>query len=189
MSNKLLRPVCVTLLLFFCFAQCKKHRDTPKTELEKLPPITQTGANTFGCLLNGNAWTPIGYSSPYPNYRVIVDPAFSDGNLDIRVYRIINGIREDISIASDSIKAIGLYKIADNGRTQHRFQKSSEDLSTPYCEIYYGGIFHRQGYLKITKYDLINGIVSGEFEIKAINVDCGYGDTIKITIGRFDKKL
>ena len=27
----------------------------PKTELEKLPSITQDGQNTFGCLVNGNA--------------------------------------------------------------------------------------------------------------------------------------
>lgn len=169
-------------------SECKKHKP-PSNPFDQLPPATQTGANTFGCLVNGKVWIPNGYFSPYPNYRVIVDPNFSDGNVDIRLYRIANGIREDISIASDSIKTVGIYKINDNGRTQHRFQKSSEDLSVQYCEIFYGGIFHRQGYLNITKFDLNNGIISGEFEIQAININCGYGDTIKITKGRFDKKL
>src|SRR5690606_10158538 len=28
----------------------------PKTELEKLPPATQEGKNTFGCLVDGKAW-------------------------------------------------------------------------------------------------------------------------------------
>lgn len=38
---------------------CKLQKNKPtKTELEKLPPITQIGANTFGCLINGKAWIP-----------------------------------------------------------------------------------------------------------------------------------
>ncbi len=60
MRNKKLWPLCAAVLLTFSFAQCKKHHPPPKTELEKLPPITQTGANTFGCLLNGVAFTPGG---------------------------------------------------------------------------------------------------------------------------------
>ena len=37
---------------------CNNDDDNSKTELEKLPPATQTGANTFGCLLNGSAFLP-----------------------------------------------------------------------------------------------------------------------------------
>ncbi|MBS1557911.1 MAG: hypothetical protein JST69_04210 [Bacteroidetes bacterium] len=33
----------------------KKNDPKPLTELEKLPPATQTGKNTFGCLVNGKA--------------------------------------------------------------------------------------------------------------------------------------
>ena len=43
---------CLTLLMA---AGCKKET-TLENELAKLPPATQTGANTFGCLLNGKAW-------------------------------------------------------------------------------------------------------------------------------------
>ena len=61
MKYKLLLRVLSLLLLFcFCFAQCKKQHDTPKTEIEKLPAITQEGKNTFGCLFNGVAYTPGG---------------------------------------------------------------------------------------------------------------------------------
>lgn len=48
------------LSLFLCtvaltsLSDC--DRDEPKTELEKLPPITQEGKNTFGCLVNDIAW-------------------------------------------------------------------------------------------------------------------------------------
>src|SRR5690606_41160435 len=45
---------------------------TPEpTEIEKLPPATQTGANKVGCLLNGKAFLPVGQSggsNPYCGY-------------------------------------------------------------------------------------------------------------------------
>jgi len=40
-------------LLFSVFISCVKER-------YKLPPETQTGANTFGCVLNGKVWSPRG---------------------------------------------------------------------------------------------------------------------------------
>jgi len=33
--------------------QCKKS-----VQEDQLPPITTIGANTFGCLINGNVWLP-----------------------------------------------------------------------------------------------------------------------------------
>ena len=57
----------------FMGASCKKNKPQ-KTELEKLPPVTQTGANTFGCLINGKAFTPKGYSGTgTPNPKIIFD--------------------------------------------------------------------------------------------------------------------
>lgn len=47
--------LAATLLVF---VQCKKDKD--KTPLEQLPPETQTGANTFGCLVNGEDFKPGG---------------------------------------------------------------------------------------------------------------------------------
>ena len=64
------------------FANCRKTAtEVPKTELEKLPAITQTGANTFGCLVDGVAWLPNG-SKPQnggSNIQVYVDPTFIGG--------------------------------------------------------------------------------------------------------------
>lgn len=56
MKNKPTTLVLVPaiILIFLCSPQCKKTVD----ELSKLPPITQEGKNTFGCLVNGKAWTP-----------------------------------------------------------------------------------------------------------------------------------
>jgi len=48
------------------FATCKK-KDPPigTNAIAQLPPITTTGANTFGCLVNGEVWLPKG---SFPNF-------------------------------------------------------------------------------------------------------------------------
>lgn len=46
--------ILLLLLTTLFFFQCRKH----KSELEKLPPETQTGAEAFGCLVNGKVFTP-----------------------------------------------------------------------------------------------------------------------------------
>lgn len=172
------------LLLLLTGLSCKKNKHA---EEEKLPAITQTGANTFGCLINGKAWLPAGHEYPTSNYRVNINPR--DSNVLIRVYRKTSTIREDLYFNSDTIKAIGTYLITDTTRTRNGFHKSTSNLSTDFCNIRYDVMVQRQGFLKITRYDLSNGIISGEFEVSMVNPDCGYGDTIKITKGRFDKKL
>lgn len=97
-------------------SQCKKNEPAPA---DQLPPATQTGANTFGCLPNGQPWTPSG-SNGTDNYKVIYDPGYAGGSLDIRAYRYPPGqtanqyifmggaINAPGSYALDGVKA-GLY--------------------------------------------------------------------------------
>ena len=56
---------------------------TPK---EELPPITQEGKNTFGCLVNGKVWLPKGYDGT-SNLDLSNDPGFNSGTFDLRTYR------------------------------------------------------------------------------------------------------
>lgn len=57
----------IRLLLLFTFLSCVSlhcKREEPISELSKLPPITNYGAQTFGCLINGKAWpTELGFQS------------------------------------------------------------------------------------------------------------------------------
>lgn len=66
---------------------CKKTSPAPA---DQLPPATQTGANTFGCLLNGQVWTPQGYNGT-SNYSVSYDPNYRKGTLSISTYRYVGG--------------------------------------------------------------------------------------------------
>lgn len=168
---------------------CKKSKESPEDELSKLPPITQTGANTFGCLVNGKAWTPKGWDGRQPNFFIIVDPTFRNGDFSLRTYRLDNSIYESYVIGSDSINATSTYIISDIANTRIIYHKGTPDLSQIFCTVSYNGNFQRTGYLRISKYDLQSGIVSGEFEFTMVNKDCGNGDIIKVTKGRFDYKL
>jgi hypothetical protein len=47
----------------------KSDDPEPKTELEKLPPITQEGKNTFGCLVNGTAFVVTNTSNMVTIYQ------------------------------------------------------------------------------------------------------------------------
>ncbi len=53
MKNLNYSVAAVLLLLLLTASQCKKHNDEPQ-----LPPITTTGAMTFGCKINGKVFVP-----------------------------------------------------------------------------------------------------------------------------------
>ncbi len=177
-------PLLLLIALFSLNAGCKKENSA-----DSLPPITQTGANSFGCLINGNVFVPKGYVPTYYNYRLIVDPTFYDGNFELSVYMVKSDSVIRITIVSDSLRGTGNYPLSDFGKFHILFSKFNKSMTHQYCECEGNAIYNRSGYLKITRYDLQNRIFSGEFEATIYNPACGYGNPIRITQGRFDKQL
>ena len=107
--NKLV-PLLALALLTQC-AGCKTNDPAPKlppTQLDLLPPETQTGQRTFGCLVNGQAWTPAGSPLSGP----LFSSGYSNQNLYLTVNRaiIVNGIgiTQRIQIQIDSINSTGV---------------------------------------------------------------------------------
>jgi hypothetical protein len=177
--------------LFFCLLiavtllGCKKT----KTDVDdSLPPITQEGKNTFGCLINGKVYLPKGFEQNQPNFQVDVDPSFNDGSFGVTFFNKTNERRIDFTIGSDSIRSTGYFLISENSRTNCYFAINGTS-SSPDCIVLSNLNNTSVGFLKITRYDLNEQIFSGEFEFHFVNPDCGLGDTIHITQGRFDKKL
>ena len=176
--KQFLLPTLTLLLL----TQCQKEKADPDPA-SQLPPATQTGANTFGCLVNGQAWTPKG-NSGYANYDVVYDPTYSQGTLSVAASRFTgNGADNQIvGFSSDSLRTVGTYKLRTGGRHQGDFNNRltsciyhSVDKGT-YCK----------GSFTITRLDYKVGVVSGTFSFTLAKAGC---DTVKITQGRFDKKL
>jgi hypothetical protein len=172
-----------TFLLFFLtitISCCNKDDDNPPPDpVDQLPPATQTGAGTFGCLLDGEVFLP----GNTPN------------NLDC-VYQYVNG---GYYFALQSNKrdsnnnritlAIGTNRLEiDEGGTYSLIEFTEGNASGIYSyatNTSYTSEIHT-GELKITKLDYDNHIVAGTFwfDVKDSN-----GIVHKIRDGRFDVRF
>jgi hypothetical protein len=164
-KQKLNLPTTCFLLLAFSFLlttgmQCKKSSETPK---EVLPAETQTGKGTFGCLVNGEVWLPIGKS---------FIPALST-TIQFNILSIhTNRNDENLVFGIRSVLNIGEYNL-----------KKNDNLA----EFSIGSVSYKckEGIMTITKYDKTTQIISGTFSLTAQNDN---GEIINITEGRFDDK-
>ncbi len=167
--------------LLFSRMQCEKI-DVP--EIEKLPPATQTGADTFGCLVNGKALTPRGYFLSGPilqceyqllnggNYFVLScqdQKSFSDGIHVVRL-RSDNLVLEQkvYSLTENNVdgKSSGLFEIYSKGMV-NQYSTNTIDL----------------GELTITHLNEQEQIISGTFWFDANN---DKGEKVEVREGRFD---
>ncbi|WP_026955752.1 DUF6252 family protein [Algoriphagus vanfongensis] len=144
----------------------------PKSELEKLPPITQTGENTFGCLTNGKAMVA--------NNSLYVTAIYQGGILQI-------GGQMDKSDTSQSVRILVLDPIVvgetydlknevTGGKAKFLRYKDVHE-----CRYEAEHIF--EGKITYSKIDRTNFVVSGTFEFSASNETC---DTVRVADGRFD---
>ncbi|MFC4263684.1 hypothetical protein ACFOWM_12385 [Ferruginibacter yonginensis] len=163
----------------FIFFSCKKS----KIIEDQLPPITQVGANTFGCLINGKLYTPKGFEQNKPNFDMIVDPN-NNGNVDIRTFRKDGLKTSSLSFSCFNIFSSDIFILPFSDI----FPNYIDDINSNVCYFVSSQNNFRKGSLKITRYDLTNKIISGTFEFTLFDstISC---DTIHITQGRFDKKF
>ena len=109
-------PAALLLAALLGLSQCRKNNPNP---VDQPPPATQTGANTFGGLVNGQAWTPQGNEGS-SNYSVSYDPTYHLGTLSVAAYRLSgNGAdQQTLGFSSESVRANGVYFIKKGGRHQ-----------------------------------------------------------------------
>lgn len=167
-------------LLLLLATNCKNDDDAPTNPIDKLPPATQTGEQTFGCLINGEAFIPDSFGSGRPNaFYQFVDGAYT---LVVRSSR-----------GGGSMESVGLSGIDIEPISENLFLLASEN-SGNFTGIYLigGGITldtttkdNNPGTLIITNFDEENFIISGTFEFTVLDDD---NNEIKITEGRFDVK-
>jgi len=189
---------CLLLLpLTLLLVQCHKNSPDPAKPEDQLPAATQTGAGTFGCLLNGQPWTPSGGGLlGTPNLLLTYDPSYHGGNLVLTAYRLVTSgtdQKQYIGFGGDQIGTLGTYTV----HTPTAFPPSEpqsvgfyDDSKSNPCNDYNNFILHAgtttTGHFTLTRLDKQQGIVSGTFEFTLTQPGC---DTIKITNGRFDYKL
>lgn len=173
----LLLMLCV---LLFANMRCKKD----KLPINQLPVATQTGANTFGCLVDGEAVTPTikfiynnnfnyGYD---PSYGLSIEAANEDNKdylgrvtIQLLIMNLVEGQTYALTDFNVKGKGSGSYsRYYNTGQGTLDYVTNSQFV----------------GSLTITKCDLVKKIISGIFSFKAANTT--NSTTINVTDGRFD---
>ncbi len=172
--NKFLKIVTL-ILTTFTLSCCNNDDDKPIAEIDKLPPATQTGANTFGCLLDGKAFLPGNFPNASNCFYQFVDGQF---------YFVVSAAND----INDNLKVIRLRtekKQIFEGETYDLFEWIDGNATGNYTnnniELY--TTHTHTGKLIITKLDEVNHIVSGTFWF---DVQDNTGVVHQIREGRFD---
>lgn len=169
-----MKNILFLLLTTFTLSCCDKDDDRPKTELEKLPAATQTGAKTFGCLLDGVAFVP-------GNQNLAKDCVYQYVNgyyFSLQGNRYVNKELIRLGLSTDNLKI-------EEGKTYILQAKIDGNASAKYFDDYdnYHTSSTEKGEMTITKLDLTKNIVSGTF---FYDIKDSKGVLHKITNGRFD---
>ena len=163
-------------------SSCKKNKsDNP---IDQLPPETQTGTNTFACLIDGKVFIPKGNPLGGPIKKASYQ--FLNGGFYFGISGIDKSNPEDVTdagIRADSvILGVGSFSLSKYGTKGflgggvgfNKILQLRVDYFTNEIQV---------GQLTIKKFDTINQIVAGTFWFDAKNSS---GQIIQIREGRFD---
>jgi hypothetical protein len=180
MKNAQLFSLTLGAMLLFTASGCRKT-----DEGSKLPPFTEIGANTFGCLVNGVAYIPKGFGGTgAPNPKLSIQTFNGKLILSISSNRFKNGNSVgyvDISI-SNSVLMPGTYAYPSKMNFSIGWAEVLGNCFTPAFDT----TVKKQGEVFITKFDEASRIVSGRFNCKFKPNNC---DTVFVSDGRFDLKF
>ena len=154
--------------------QCRNPEPIPVNPIDLLPPITQTGENTFGCLVNGQEWVT----------KTTIDVAgfYQRGVLQINGSLNETGRKQTITlIIIDSTLAEKSYILTKSPLLTAKFADVTSLINTNWC--FYEEENLISGTLNIIHLDEQSRIISGLFEFTTHMDGC---DTIRVTDGRFD---
>ena len=166
----------IKLLLLLASLSCLSLHCKKESEEDKLPPATASGKQTFGCKVNGKNWIGDEFYSKaeYWQGRIGIDGVQGDGFDPDAVITI--------GVVGYSITKPGYYEFNydDPAIRCYVFSKINKiSYELDYC---LGG----KAALNITRFDTIQGYISGQFNFVACNKE--KTSYIIVTEGRFDFK-
>ena len=169
------------ILILSC---CNNKDDNPALPpILQLPPATQTGANTAGCLVNGQVLLPKGYiqtgnlSCNYTNeldfglnFAEIINGRIKSINVASLNVNITNNLNVDLPLTVEANNSkYGLFTILNPDFTQEAYTTTATII----------------GNLRITYYSASNSIISGTFWFDAVDSN---GVKVEVREGRFDMR-
>ncbi len=175
-----MKKIITILLLSAVLACCNKDDNPtlPQTPVSQLPPATQTGANTVGCLLDGEVFKPDNLPNStncfyqYVNSKYYFTIAFTRKDKNNNLLGIDVGTNEKEIIQDETYQLVEY--LPNNASATYIFNLTQNFTDN----------IHK-GQLKITKLDKINFIVSGTFWFDVMDSS---GVIHQIREGRFDMR-
>jgi hypothetical protein len=188
--KKCFLSLTAVFLILAILPGCKKEDPIPYP-ISELPAATQTGENTFGCIINGEPWLAYAPFHLFGKLRATYDETHygSDYNqrLIVSARRVIgshdwnnDSISNTLGFTITPIYGNGLYDIQNLDTYSTSFTLSSPGPTKIY-RLDTLAPFH----IHITKLDTVKKIVSGAFEMDLIEIDDPM-DVLQIRHGRFD---
>ena len=170
-----MKKLFIAAITLTCLTACVRP-------IPELPAETQTGANTFGCLVNGELVIPycgslFDYSCHYDALAVYDR---TEDRLRITGYgQNYQGFEFTVDLPKNGLSApidkVRYFPPNSNG------------------DYYYGG--ENIGYIILTRFDLTQRIVSGTFNFTGYKHDANTeelidsNDFVMVTLGRFDIRM
>jgi len=179
----------LSLLYLFTLYGCKKQK--PSNPIDQLPPATDTGANTFGCLVNGQAVVIhhlFGDLSPaFGCQYQLIYPTVSGYTLNVWGEDQQDGCHsKTVGVFLDSVQ-LGQNTYTLNTGIDKQGNRGHAYIANGCSPLIFQTFWTdstRIGQLTITHFDQQKQIVSGTFYFDA--VEATSGDTVHVTDGRFD---
>ncbi len=179
-NHHFMKKLLIAVSALIILASCTK-------DVTELPPATQTGANTFGAIVDGKLWAPQDF-----------------GVINIGTKLEARRINDDILINARNFSSSPTeteFEIFIKGGIATGTYLFNTNVSYPSNNASYGYYVKRKvsplnewitssmqtGSVTLTRVDLVNHIVSGTFQFNAISL---YNDPnpLVVTDGRFDIK-
>jgi len=172
-------PLLMLGLLFLSATSCKEDDDTPNNPIDQLPPATQTGENTFGCLLDGEAFIPSGGGNPLDCVYQFVDGGY---------YFSVQGNKRD---NQNILRRISIGVLNRELIEDFTYELKENEDGNATGRFFFGALSNftsanNAGELIITKLDIENQKVSGVFWFDVEHPVTG--EIVEIREGRFDMK-
>jgi hypothetical protein len=177
-----MKKILLLLTLTLTLSCCNKD-DNPFSSKDQLPAETQTGANSVGCLVNGEVFLP---HSQGLNQGVNCFYQLENGefffNITCADFRGIIPKGVCVETRRVNLQVGQTYILNKNIIDNGDFQGGGGNYDIGASNRYFTNTL-KTGELKITRLDLSNSIISGTFWFDAVNTA---GETVQIRSGRFD---
>ncbi len=172
-----MKPTLFLTLLFALsiFNTCDDDKD--ELNWTSLPPETQEGKGTIGCLIDGKLWATNEWDNGFMRQAPVRAYFYKESYYkEGKTYCTIGAEKKD-----------GTFIVIDINTANIKTEKkisAEAGVGMGYLNFYVS----KEPYIYLTKFDTINHIISGQFSFEAINNE-DPTDTIKVTDGRFDMYL